>query len=338
MTECIFFLLADALFVREEAGQLRKYNAKRSSLLCHWLLRYAYSDKFCLLRILAAGGFHATPCILGVSLLTPSSACLPDTVSAEFHRAKFAIVTSMSTMLQQMMLFSALLHGTVLFLLSYTLVASRILRILSQAYVLGASPSWKRQFFCALGVLGAAAVLVGEVTVLKRPLPPLRSCLALVAWTAAKALESAWESLKRMAGGIEQAAGPRIGPRLAQIVDGEEALTAGSALMYRTMVPALPALALGFAGLEGNELIEHELSVPAVTAILVSVGCFLCAAISGLLLQLHLAPRLKSGLEGLAGLVAIVFDIAAVDTRFSLVCVLGALISCVASSLEGILT
>mmetsp|Transcript_14443 Transcript_14443/g.34231 ORF Transcript_14443/g.34231 Transcript_14443/m.34231 type:complete len:266 (+) Transcript_14443:998-1795(+) len=239
---------------------------------------------------------------------------------------------------QQMMLFSALLHGTVLFLLSYTLVASRILRILSQAYVLGASPSWKRQFFCALGVLGAAAVLVGEVTVLKRPLPPLRSCLALVAWTAAKALESAWESLKRMAGGIEQAAGPRIGPRLAQIVDGEEALTAGSALMYRTMVPALPALALGFAGLEGNELIEHELSVPAVTAILVSVGCFLCAAISGLLLQLHLAPRLKSGLEGLAGLVAIVFDIAAVDTRFSLVCVLGALISCVASSLEGILT
>ena len=50
--------------------------------------------------------------------------------------------------------------------------------------------------------------------------------------------------------------------------------------------------------------VEHELSVPAVTAIIISVCCFIGSTVSAILLEPNLTPRLRHGMFFLSALVS----------------------------------
>mmetsp|Transcript_25306 Transcript_25306/g.70770 ORF Transcript_25306/g.70770 Transcript_25306/m.70770 type:complete len:398 (-) Transcript_25306:37-1230(-) len=245
-----------------------------------------------------------------------------------FEGMKASLPTAIPSMLQVLMVFSSLLHGSVLFVLSFTLSMGQLLRIACEKIVLESPASGRRQLLCGIGLMGTGAVLLGELTVLGRSAPPLRFWLALLAWSAAKGMQVCWELLKRSPQRAEALFGQSSASQLDALREAEEELMPSNLALYQNMVPALPALVLGFCGMEGNELIEHELSVPAVTAIIFSVCCFCGAAASTVLLEPQLTPRLRTTLLGLAAFVSIGFDLTGMLTKFSILSLIGALLAC----------
>lgn len=80
--------------------------------------------------------------------------------------------------------------------------------------------------------------------------------LALLGWVVAKGLEIAWSLLKRSPERAHEMLGPFAATTIASLADSEDDLMPGTLLLYQHMVPAVPALIIGFCGLEGNELVR----------------------------------------------------------------------------------
>jgi hypothetical protein len=52
--------------------------------------------------------------------------------------------------------------------------------------------------------------------------------------------------------------------RIREVADEEAQLSGSTVAFMCNLLPAVPVLILGFICLEGKELVDHELSVPAV--------------------------------------------------------------------------
>jgi hypothetical protein len=77
---------------------------------------------------------------------------------------------------------------------------------------------------------------------------------------------------------------------LREVAAAEEALPRSSHVALAHALPAAPVLLLGLVCLEGQELVDHELSVPAVSLVLLSAAAFTVAACAQLLLEDKLGP------------------------------------------------
>ena len=89
------------------------------------------------------------------------------------------------------------------------------------------------------------------------PMPPLRFWLALLLWSAAKAAEHGWALLRGCP--MERAQGllgASAATQALALAEAEEDLEPATLSLYQNLVPALPALVLGFCGAEGNELVR----------------------------------------------------------------------------------
>jgi len=247
--------------------------------------------------------------------------------------AKAALPVCIPSMFQIMMVFSALIEGSVLFVLAFSLVIEQLLQMAASKLLLLSPPSQRSMWFCAAGVVGLGMEMIGEVVFLHQPRPSLRTWLALAVWSAAKFAELSWNHLKQSPEHAQRLLGAESASKLTALADAEAGLQPGNVALYNAMVPALPALILGFVGMEGNELIEHELSVPAVTAILLSLVCFVSASVCGLLLSPQLTPRLKSGLVGLSAVGTVVFDAMAMGGSIHVLTVAGVLLAIIASTI-----
>jgi drug/metabolite transporter (DMT)-like permease len=95
---------------------------------------------------------------------------------------------------------------------------------------------------------------------------------------------------------------------LREVAAAEEALPRSSHVALAHALPAAPVLLAGLLCLEGQELVEHELSVPAVTLVLLSAAAFTLAAAAALLLEERLAPAHKSAVRALCLAGTIVLD------------------------------
>lgn len=159
-----------------------------------------------------------------------------------------------------------------------------------------------------LGALGAGLVCTAAALLVQ--FPGVLGLLALLAWAAADLAVAAWAALRTRPELLQQLAPvqPGLAQALQQAVDAESQVDPASLALLRHALPALPALVLGLLLQEGGELVSstggaasckpactlqpcrplprpcsrptpsrclpqvgHELSVPAVTAILLSV-------------------------------------------------------------------
>mmetsp|Transcript_2363 Transcript_2363/g.5923 ORF Transcript_2363/g.5923 Transcript_2363/m.5923 type:complete len:437 (-) Transcript_2363:115-1425(-) len=125
-------------------------------------------------------------------------------------------------------------------------------------------------------------------------------------WTAARIGEVAWRLIKsdpQLGGRIT---GFRLPALIRELADEEAALTPGSASFLGHGLPAVPVLIAGFLALEGRELVNHELSVPAVRLMLLAITCYVTAQLCGLLLIGRLAPSTAQALRSVAFVIAVV--------------------------------
>jgi hypothetical protein len=106
--------------------------------------------------------------------------------------------------------------------------------------------------------------MIGEVVFLHQPRPSLRTWLALAVWSAAKFAELSWNHLKQSPEHAQRLLGAESASKLTALADAEAGLQPGNVALYNAMVPALPALILGFVGMEGNELVGKLFPHPPV--------------------------------------------------------------------------
>eukprot|EP00887_Chlorella_sp_A99_P008285 scaffold12.g8285.t1 len=132
---------------------------------------------------------------------------------------------------------------------------------------------------------GLGALLAG-------PSPGLAGLLYLLLWAAVEAAEGGWDLLRQRpellsAPGERAPRGALAGREwvaaLRSAAEAEASLPPASLVFLQQALPVLPVLVLGFAAGEGAELVDHELSVPAVTVILLSVLCWAAVTVCGLL-------------------------------------------------------
>mmetsp|Transcript_29592 Transcript_29592/g.74437 ORF Transcript_29592/g.74437 Transcript_29592/m.74437 type:complete len:407 (+) Transcript_29592:72-1292(+) len=252
--------------------------------------------------------------------------------------AKASLPTCALNMFQMMMLFSVLLEGSVLFTISFCAVSQHAFQVAAEAALSRSAPPARSTWLCAAGLAALGAEVAGEVLFLRRPLPPFRTLLALLGYSGARLAQVAWEAavasparLEALLGGAEAAA------KVAAAAEAQAGMRHADLALYSSLLGSLMALCLGFIGMEGNELIEHELSVPAVTAIMVSLACFIAAAVSDVLLTPMSTPRLRTGLLGLAAVGTILIDTAGPGAQRHVVTIGGALLATSVSALGSFL-
>ncbi|KAK9806659.1 hypothetical protein WJX73_005240 [Symbiochloris irregularis] len=109
--------------------------------------------------------------------------------------------------------------------------------------------------------LGAAAFVV----------PGMLGFLCLMVWTTAECGRVAWElaSLQDQSHPLDLGAwagsrGEAVGALMQDQIARQSKLPQAALDFYQSAVPAVPLLLLGLLCLEGKELVQHELSVPAV--------------------------------------------------------------------------
>ncbi|KAK9842318.1 hypothetical protein WJX81_006380 [Elliptochloris bilobata] len=204
---------------------------------------------------------------------------------------------------QVLALFGALLHGSLYLVLGATTLLPQVLRAAARA-ASGQRASLPQLAAVAAGVVGAGAAVVAGAR------PNGMAALCLGAWGAAEAVAVLWEYVRREAAPGAALWGSALAARLAGVAAEEARLDVATAEFLRAALPAAPALLVGFLCGEGALLVSHELSVPAVTAMLLSALAFATAAWSGLALADALSPRARAGLQALAALAALAVTVA----------------------------
>ncbi|GFH11041.1 uncharacterized protein HaLaN_06470, partial [Haematococcus lacustris] len=130
--------------------------------------------------------------------------------------------------------------------------------------------------------------------------------LMMVLWTVAAALELVWQTLK----GDPHAGGHITSFLLASWFRDcsaeEDALEPPTLTLLSHSLPAVPVLLLGFLALEGRELVDHELSVPAVKVMLLAIAAYVTVEGCKLMLQERMALTTQLGLRAAATLVTII--------------------------------
>mmetsp|Transcript_7383 Transcript_7383/g.21812 ORF Transcript_7383/g.21812 Transcript_7383/m.21812 type:complete len:233 (+) Transcript_7383:151-849(+) len=157
--------------------------------------------------------------------------------------------------------------------------------------------------FLALGDSFPALIMGG--------LPGFLSLLALLLWQAADAGRWLWPLVRQRAltGQPLQLGTYVVDPTLIhQVGAAEDAIEPFTLAFLHNLVPAAVAFVVAFLTLEGRELVEHELSVPAVSGILLSAACWSTVEVSAVLLAsstgsdadfMQSAEKLTGGLQQL---------------------------------------
>ncbi|KXZ44980.1 hypothetical protein GPECTOR_60g758 [Gonium pectorale] len=219
-----------------------------------------------------------------------------------------ASVRAILTGSQMLLLYGALLHSSVNMILSWAAIAPLLLDAGLAVAAGKRSRLLSPQIIPLLGLASAATVLE---LLLDRTLSVL-SLVMLLLWTATKLAETGWRLLKedpswggRLPGGdFGQLAG-----LVRRVSEAEDGLQPPSAALLVNALPALPVLLVGFVGQEGNEIVDHELSVPAVKLMLLSCVAHVGITWCQLLLHDRLSGAAKASLRwgGMLGAVAFNF-------------------------------
>jgi hypothetical protein len=156
--------------------------------------------------------------------------------------------------------------------------------------------------------------------------------LMLTLWSISKAVDCLWKQLRVDASLGDKMKDMWLVSWIRDIGD-EEAQHGGSTIAFmKNLVPAAPVLLLGFICMEGKELVDHELSVPAVEVML--MACLAYALMVGcqlLLDQKAIKPEVQLGLKGASLLGAIVIFAVEEYKSISVMAVLLSLTSVTAS-------
>ncbi|GAX86042.1 hypothetical protein CEUSTIGMA_g13457.t1 [Chlamydomonas eustigma] len=160
--------------------------------------------------------------------------------------------------------------------------------------------------------------------------------LMLTLWSISKAVDCLWKQLR-----VDASLGDRLKvmwlvSRIRDIGD-EEALHGDSTIAFmKNVVPAVPVLLLGFICMEGKELVDHELSVPAVELMLMACLAYALQLGCQLLLdQKAIKPEMQLGLKGASLLGAVIMFALEEHKTISLMAVLLSLASVTASLWAG---
>mmetsp|Transcript_11940 Transcript_11940/g.25675 ORF Transcript_11940/g.25675 Transcript_11940/m.25675 type:complete len:446 (-) Transcript_11940:511-1848(-) len=195
---------------------------------------------------------------------------------------------------QMLCTFSALHHNSVNLVLVWTTVGAGAIDAGVTYLLTGRTLSDE----CRTALLVAAGAGVLEIFFDNDKVPV--GILMMSLWAISKAAECVWRHLK-----ADASAGGRIQDmwlvsRIRGLADEEEALSAPTLALLQNAVPAVPVLLLGFMCLEGKELVDHELSVPAVRTMLLACACYTLSTGCQLLLDDKISPRAKLGLRAAA--------------------------------------
>ncbi|KAL4425059.1 hypothetical protein ABPG77_001837 [Micractinium sp. CCAP 211/92] len=189
--------------------------------------------------------------------------------------------------LQALTLFWAVLHCSVFVVLCWTVALPHVLRAAVDLAANKGLPPGPR--LVGLGIGGgctAATLLV--------LFPGLRGLLALLCWAAVEAAGAAWAQLRQRPE-LLPAGAPLTAP-VQQLLDAEAALDSATLAYVEHLLPPLPVLLLGLVLREGSELVDHELSVPAVTMVLLSILAMVVSACSDQLISGGLTRQARAAL------------------------------------------
>ncbi|KAG2485646.1 hypothetical protein HYH03_015618 [Edaphochlamys debaryana] len=211
--------------------------------------------------------------------------------------------------LQMLTLYGALLHSSVNMILSWAATAP----LLIDAALALATGKRSRLLSPAIIPLLAVAGLATAFEVVIDGVRSWLSLLMLLLWSGTKAAETCWRLLKedpslggRLPGGDFGA----LASTVRRLAEAEASLNAPSTALLVNALPALPVLCLGFVGQEVNEIIDHELSVPAVQLMLLSMVAHVGITWCQLLLHERLSGTARATLRWGALIGAIAFNFA----------------------------
>ncbi|GLC33763.1 hypothetical protein PLESTB_000112900 [Pleodorina starrii] len=237
---------------------------------------------------------------------------------------------------QMLTLYSALLHSSVNMVLSW---AAAVPLLIDTAVSVAAE---KRSRLLSPQIIPLVAAAAGA-TVLELLLDGTLSWLSLLMlglWSLSKLAETCWRLVKedpslggRLPGGDFGA----LASLIRCVSEAEGSLSPASTALLLNWLPALPVLLVGFVGLEGKEIVDHELSVPAVKLMLLSCVAHVGVTWCQLLLHERLSGTAKAGLRWGALLAAVAFNFAEKTAGASIgtaVCAVAALGASAAASLQ----
>ncbi|EFJ49159.1 hypothetical protein VOLCADRAFT_117297 [Volvox carteri f. nagariensis] len=237
---------------------------------------------------------------------------------------------------QMLTLYGALLHSSVNMVLSWAATAPLLI---DTAVALAAG---KRSVLLSpqiIPLVAAAAAATALEVILDHTLSWL-SLLMLVLWSAAKLAETGWRLVKEdpsLGGKLPGGDFGHLAALIRRLSDAEGSLNPPSTALLINWLPALPVLMIGFLGQEGNEIIDHELSVPAVKLMLLSCVAHVGITWSQLLLHERLSGTAKAGLRWGALMGAVAFNLTEKTAGASIgtaVCAVAALGASAAASLQ----
>eukprot|EP00884_Botryococcus_braunii_P005545 jgi/Botrbrau1/14992/Bobra.0018s0092.1 len=181
--------------------------------------------------------------------------------------------------LQTLCTFGALLDGSALLYLTWRLLVPPVLALVVQQILLHRAPP----ILAVLGlVLGGSAPVVALGT---RSWPALSSILFLLGWSAVEAIIQLREAIRIDPEPATAWMRGELAQQVKGLVAAEEEVDPGAHSFLTTALPAVPLLIVGFLMGDGPVLLDHELSVPAVTIILLSALAWAVATVTGLLLK-----------------------------------------------------
>lgn len=224
--------------------------------------------------------------------------------------AKGALVPSMVSALQLLLVMGVLEHTSVFLLLCWVLVVPLLLGVTRVADV--ARKRWLlpldgKQLPC----LAVAAAGLGLEVLLDGSARSAAAYLMLLAWTAVLVLDMVWQQVKVDATLGHLIMEPDFLFRARELGDLEAALSPSSQALLTASLPALPVLALGLVSLEAKDLVDHEPSVPTLEALLLS--CLAFAAVHNLRAMMAGCTSLRHNhtllLQSGAAVVAVVLEL-----------------------------
>ncbi|CAL8470893.1 g10435 [Coccomyxa elongata] len=193
--------------------------------------------------------------------------------------------------LKVLCLFGALLYSDVRLVLAWITWAPPALKA-GQTLLQGSKLEVQQNGLLGVGGVGLLGCMLGLW-------PTLLGVLSLLGWAAAEAAELAWEYWKVHSEPGVLYLGERATGLVRSMADEEAKVGATTMEFYRNSLPAVPLLVVGFLFGEGVELVQHELSVPAVMTMLCSVAAWATAAVTGVLLADSLSVPARSALKAL---------------------------------------
>ncbi|GIL89087.1 hypothetical protein Vretimale_16193 [Volvox reticuliferus] len=237
---------------------------------------------------------------------------------------------------QMLMLYSALLHSSVNMVLSW---AACVPLLIDTAVAVVAG---KRSMLLSPQIipLVAAAAVATVLEILLDRTHSWLSLLMLMLWSVTKLAETGWRLVKEdpsLGGKLPGGDFGHLAGFIRRVSEAEGLLNPPSTALLVNWLPALPVLLIGFVGQEGNEIVDHELSVPAVKLMLLSCVAHVGVTWCQLLLHERLSGTAKAGLRWGALLAAVAFNLAektAGATIGTAVCAVAALGASAAASLQ----